>query len=391
MADQPSAHAVDAALADAQTALAAIAAKTSKLPLVQQNLLQLQRDLLIDSERYTDLLNAHRQLTLVRTASVPNVRILEWATAGQFQVESPRGLLIAGAAMSGAILGILLVFLRRTIVAGVEDPLDIEWDTGLPLLATVLRSPLNVDAMQDAPEGAQLELAPAHPRNEASVESLRTLRTTMQYVLADKGSRVVLLTGPTAGVGKSFLSANLAMLSGVSNKRILLLDADLRKGVLHRYFRVARGPGLTDVIMGTHSIETVIHRNVAPGLDLLTAGADVISPSETLLRPELADLIELLSEQYDMVVMDGPPVLLVGDAIALGRTAGTVLLVARHGVSTTREIRESARRLGVADVQICGAVCNDFTPGLGRYGYPYGDEGYFRRLHHEARESAAAS
>jgi tyrosine-protein kinase Etk/Wzc len=362
----PAIKAVDGEIAEAQGALAAITARTRELPLIEQNVIQLQRDVQVDSGLYTSLLNARQQLTLVRAARVPNVRILDQAAPAEYPIKPLRGLVIAGAGISGVLIGILLAFLRRRLMAGVEEPVDIEWDTGLPVFATVLRSQLSFEKLRKTSEGAQLVLAPSTPRNEASVESLRTFRTTLQFALSDAPGSVVLLTGPTAGVGKSFLSANLAILSRVSEKRILLIDADLRKGVLHNHFRVSRG---------SHRVEDVIHREVTPGVDLLTAGTQLAIPSEIFLRSGFDFLIKSLSERYDMVVMDGPPVLLVADAIALGKVADVVFLVARHGVSTMQEIRESARRMALADVPIRGVVLNDFTPGPGRYGYPYA--GYY--------------
>lgn len=374
--DHPAIKAIEGELREAKSALGAINARMHDLPLIEQNVLQLQRNVQMDSALYTTLLNTRQQLALVRAAKVANVRILDQATPALLPIQPRAAVVLGGSTIAGFVIGVVLACLRRRMKMVVETPEDVEFDAGLPLFATVLHSRLKVDAMRDIPQGAKLALAPAHPRNEASVESLRSFRTTLQFALASAPNRIVLLTGPTSGVGKSYLSSNLAMLSGAANKRVLLVDADLRKGLLHEYFGMSRGPGLTDAIVGTHSVDEVVHRNVAPGVDLLSAGSPVVSPSETLLRPELATLIQSLGERYDLVVIDGPP-LLVADALVLGRVAGTVLLVARHGQSTAAQIRESARRLGLANVPVRGVVFNDFTPGLGAYTYPYWGDGYF--------------
>ena len=374
--DHPAIQAIDGELREAKSALGAINARMRALPMIEQNVLQLQRDVQADSALYTTLQNTRQQLSLVRAAKVANVRIVDRATPALLPVQPRAAVVIVGSTIAGLVIGVVLACLRRRMKTVVETPQDVEFDAGLPLFATVLRSRLKVDAMRDVPEGAKLVLAPAHPRNEASVESLRSFRTTLQFELASASNHVVLLTGPTARVGKSYLSSNLAMLSGAANKRVLLIDADLRRGLLHQYFGVPRGPGLTDAIAGTHRVDDVVHRGVAPGVDLLSVGSPVVSPSETLLRPELSTLIRSLDEVYDMVVIDGPP-LLVADALVLGRAAGTVLLVARHGQSTAAEIRESARRLGLANVPVRGVVFNDFSPGPGAYGYPYWGDGYF--------------
>jgi tyrosine-protein kinase Etk/Wzc len=374
--DHPAIKAIDGELREAQSALGSINSRMRALPMIEQNVLQLQRDMQAESSIYTTLLNTRQQLALVRAAKVANVRILDQATPALLPIQPRAATVIAGSTIAGLVIGVVLACMRRRMKTVVETPQDVEFDAGLPLFATVLHSRLKVDAMRDVPQGAKLVLAPAHPRNEASVESLRSFRTTLQFALASAANRTVLITGPTARVGKSYLSSNLAMLSGAANKRVLLIDADLRKGLLHQYFGVPRGPGLTDAIAGTHPFEEAVHRGVAPGVDLLSVGSPVVSPSETLLRPELAALIKSLDEQYDMVVIDGPP-LLVADALVLGRSAGTVLLVARHGQSTATEIRESARRLGLANVPVRGVVFNDFAPGPGNYSYPYWGDGYF--------------
>jgi tyrosine-protein kinase Etk/Wzc len=121
----------------------------------------------------------------------------------------------------------------------------------------------------------------------------------------------------------------------------------------------------------------VVKRNVSQGLDFLSTGGSALNPSELLLQPELVDLIGRVASQYDMVVIDGPPLLLVADALVLGRMAGTVFVVARHGVTTLPEIGESARRLAQANVDIRGVIFNDFRRGPGQYGYAYGNPGSY--------------
>jgi len=111
---------------------------------------------------------------------------------------------------------------------------------------------------------------------------------------------------------------------------------------------------------------------VAHGLDFLSTGALTAGPSELLLQPELSALVQRVAAQYDMVVLDGPPLLPVADALVLGRLAGTVFMVARHRVTTVEQIDESTRRLAQASVAVRGVIFNDFTGTLHRYSYAYG-------------------
>ncbi|MGF6597552.1 tyrosine-protein kinase Etk/Wzc [Paraburkholderia sp. GAS448] len=377
----PALQAVDAQLADAQSALATVVARTKGLPILEQGVLQLQRDVQVDTDLYTNLLNTRQQMTLVRAGKVGNVRMIDPATPPETPIQPRRGVAIGGSLIAGLMVGIALAVFKRRVVGAVENPQEIEQATGLMVYATVPRSRLNGGGSNSymrrvAAEKNSDALVLSHAfTHDAAIESLRSFRTTLQFSLLDAPNRVVLITGPTAGIGKSFVSANLATLAGASNRRVLLIDADLRKGVLHQHFQLERAPGLAEVIVGTHRFEEVLKRNVSQGLDFLSTGGMPLNPSELLLQPELADLIGRVASQYDMVVIDGPPLLLVADALVLGRMAGTVFVVARHGVTTVPEIGESARRLAQASVEIRGVIFNDFRRGPGQYGYAYGNPG----------------
>ncbi|CAG4898757.1 polysaccharide biosynthesis tyrosine autokinase [Paraburkholderia saeva] len=374
----PALQAVDSQLQDAQTSLAAILARTRGLPILEQGVLQLQRDVQVDTDLYTNLLNTRQQLTLVRAGKVGNVRLIDPATQPESPIQPRRGVAVGGSLLAGLLLGVGLAVFRRRVIGAVEDPQEIEVSTGLMVYATVPRSRLASYTRRDGPEKSKDSLVLTHAfTHDAAIESLRTFRTTLQFSLLDAPNRVVLITGPTAGIGKSFVSANLATLAGASNRRVLLIDADLRKGLLHQHFRLDRTEGLSEVVVGTHRFEDVLHRNVSPGLDFLSTGGMALNPSELLLQPELAELVERVASRYDMVVIDGPPLLLVADALVLGRMAGTVFMVARQGVTTVPEIGESARRLAQADVEIRGVIFNDFRGGPGRYGYAYGNPGSY--------------
>lgn len=365
-------RAIDAQLQEATAALAAIGARTRTLPLTEQKLLELQRNLKVDTELYTNRLNARQQLALVRAGKVANVRLIDPATPPETPFMPRRGVAVVGSLLTGLMAGVVIATIRRRMVGAVQDRDEIEIATGLPVYATVPRSRLTAD-----PTRAPLPLRLAGHAGraqapDAAIESLRAIRTTLHFALNDAPNRVVLITGPTAGIGKSFVAANLATLAGASSRRVLLIDADLRNGTLHRRFHVERGPGLAEVVAGTHRLDDAIRRDVSHGLDLLATGARMPAPSELLLQPALAALIERVAAQYDMVVLDGPPLLPVADALVLGRMAGTVLMVARHRVTTVDEIDESTRRLAQANVAVQGVIFNDFTGTQHRYSYAYG-------------------
>jgi tyrosine-protein kinase Etk/Wzc len=377
----PEVQAIDRQLQGAQAALAAVLQATRALPILEQTVLQLQRDVQVSTDLYRILLNTRQQLTLVGAGKVSNVRLIDTAMPTEEPIQPRIGVVLGGSILSGLLVGAGLVLFRRRVNGLVGDPQEIEASIGLPVYATVpphgrLPDYTRRDALAKLTEPLMLTHAFG---NGATIESLRSFCTILQFRLPEARNQVVLITGPTAGIGKSFVSAHLATLAGASNKRVLLIDADLRKGVLHQYFKVERGQGLSEVVAGTYRLEAVLQRNVSPGLDFLSTGEVPPGPSEMLLRPELANLIEQVSLQYDMVVIDGPPLLMVSDAIVLGHAAGAVFMVARHGVTTLPDIRESARRLAQAGVPIRGVLLNDFKALPGRYGYADSTLGGYRR------------
>ncbi|EON18955.1 hypothetical protein C265_16027 [Cupriavidus sp. GA3-3] len=367
----PALLALDGQLQGAMAELSVIEARTRRLPLIEQKVLQLQRNMQVDTELYTSRLNARQQLTLVRAGKVANVRLIDPATPPETPIMPRRGVAVGGSLLTGLLAGVVLAVLRRRVAGTVQDREEIEAGTGLPVYATVPRSRLTSDFRPAWPR----MLAGSTDRTllpDAAIESLRAVRTTLHFALNDAPNRVVLITGPTGGVGKSFVAANLATLAGASKRRVLLIDADLRNGVLHKRFHVDRGPGLAEVIAGTSRYEDVLRHDVSHGLDFLATGWHMSGPSELLLQPELATLVQRVAGQYDMVVLDGPPLLPVADALVLGRMAGTVFIVARHRVTTVEQIDESTRRLAQADVAVRGVIFNDFTGHLHRYSYAYG-------------------
>jgi len=250
------------------------------------------------------------------------------------------------------------------------DPKDIEEHTGLNVYATVPQSEHQISLSKEihARKRGQYLLADRFP-NEPSVESLRSLRTSLQFAMLDAANNRVLLTGATAGVGKSFVSVNLAALMASGGKRVLLVDADMRKGYLNQYFGKDREPGLSDVLAGKLALEEVVHRDVVQGLDFIGTGTIPPNPAELMLNERMVKLLEGLSDRYDLLMIDTPPVLAVADAAILAERCGTVFLVTRFGKSSIGEISECAKQLGQVNVSVKGVIFNGLDPNAFRYGY----------------------
>ncbi|OXI71019.1 polysaccharide biosynthesis tyrosine autokinase [Burkholderia sp. MS389] len=377
MPKHPAIVAVDAQLADAQRALDTARKQIQQLPTVEQGVLQLQRDVAVDTALYTNLLNTRQQMVLARASKTGTVRIVDTAKVAEQPIGPHRGVAVVGLLMVGLMAGAAIVVARQRVVGTIGDAEEIEWATGLPVFATVPHSAVAAQAELRSKvrrRGQRMLATQAQADGQdAALESLRNFRAALQLSMPAASNPVVLISGPTTGVGKSFVAANIASLVGAAKRRVLLIDADLRKGSLHDRFRYSRAPGLSDVVAGTHTLDDAIKRGVAPGLDFIAMGNVVPDPGELLLQPALAELIERVASRYDMVVLDGPPLLPVADALVLGRLAGAVFLVARSGVTTLTELDESARRLEHAHIGVRGVILNDYKGAPGRYDYGYND------------------
>ncbi|AEA65935.1 polysaccharide biosynthesis tyrosine autokinase [Burkholderia gladioli] len=375
MPKHPAVAAVDAQLADAQRSLDTTRKQIQQLPGVEQGVLQLQRDVAVDTALYTNLLNTRQQMILARASKTGTVRIVDTANVADQPIGPHRGGAVVGLMLVGLLAGAATVIARQRVTGTIGDAEVIEWATGLPVFAAVPHSEIAAEAElrpKSGRPGPRLSIGPVDVQ-DAALESLRGLRASLQLSMPSASNSVVLISGPTTGVGKSFVAANIASLVGAAKRRVLLIDADLRKGSLHDWFHHCRAPGLSNVVAGTHALDEAIKRGVAPGLDLIAMGNVVPDPGELLLQPALAELIGQLASRYDMVVLDGPPLLPVADALVLGRLAGTVFLVARSGVTTLAELDESARRLERAHIDVRGVILNDYNGAPGRYYYGYTD------------------
>lgn len=350
------------------------------LPTVQQDALRLERDVKVNNEAYQSLRNNALQLQLIREGKVGNVRLIDEAAVPESPVRPKRALVLSIAAFLGLLGGVMLALARNAFFRGIRNPQEIEAHTGLSVYSTIPLSPdqtrLVTKAMAKQPG---LHLLAALSPHDASVESLRSLRTALQFAMLEAPNNRVLVTGATPGVGKSFVSANFAAILASAGKRVLLVDADLRKGHLNYYFGVERKRGLSEVVAGSLRPSEAIVSGLLPNLDLITTGVLPPNPAELMMSAAFANVLDELSAQYDLVILDTPPVLAAADTVGVAAQAGTVLLVARAGQTQMGELHESAKRLAHAGKTVSGVLFNAIDLSrrhYGSYGYRYGGYRY---------------
>lgn len=372
-AAHPTLQVVDQQITALKKEIATLNDRIKSLPDLQRQLLNLQRDAQVNGELYVSLLNSEQQLQLVKEGKVGNVRVVDQAVQPERPIKPDRSLILLIAGVVGVILGAAVAILRDKMRQGIQDPSEIENRLGLDVFATIPHSPLQTKLHQLATSNAagQHVLAETAPQDPA-VESLRNLRTTLQFAMLNATNNIVLLTGPTPNIGKTFAVVNFAALLGAADKRVLLIDADFRRGYIHQYFGQPRDNGFSELISGTLSPEQGIHKNVLPNVDLITTGVLPPNPAELLTTPSVIELLRGFAASYDVVLLDSTPVLAVSDTLALAPQAGTVFMLARAESSTLDELREATKRLNHSGARVKGIIFNDLalTSGAGlKYGH----------------------
>ena len=384
-AQHPSIQTIDAQIKNINSELGAINGRVKAFPNVEQDLLRLTRDLKVNTELYASLLNSSQQLQLVKEGKVGNVRIVDLAAVPEDPVKPQRLTVLALAGVLGLLAGLALAFLRNSLRPGIKDPSDIEQHAGLHVFSTIPFSPLQsqlVKKIKSKAAGNHV-LASAAPEDPA-IESLRSLRTALQFAMLDAANNIVLITGPTPGIGKSFTSINFAAVLGAGNKKVLLIDADLRKGHLNQYFGMPRGKGLSELICGSVKLEDVLHRQVVPNVDFLTTGMLPPNPAELLMTGTAQQLLQQAAAQYDLVIIDSAPVLAASDTAILAPLVGAVFLVARAEVTSLSELQESVKRLAQSGAQAKGVIFNGLNITKRRYGYGMGNKyGKYRYINYK--------
>ncbi|MEZ2295909.1 polysaccharide biosynthesis tyrosine autokinase [Variovorax sp. RCC_210] len=384
----PKVRVIDGQISAFRHELDGIDRRVSAMPVLQRDALRLERDVRVNGELYKSLLNSSLQLRLVKEGKVGNVRLLDKATEPKRPIKPQKPLIVALSLVLGLLAGVALAILRSKMSSGIRNPQEIEDRLGLNVYSVVplaLEQDRILQRIAGGAGGVQV-LAITEPESLA-IESLRNLRISLQLTLMESGNNRVLITGATPGVGKSFVSGNFAVIMAQAGKRVLLIDADLRKGHIQKAFGLPRRGGLADVLIGDMPAEQAIHGAVVPNLDILTTGNYPANPANLMLSARLGEFLNAMSEQYDLVVIDSPPVLVAADAAAVAAHAGAILLVARDTLTQLGELNESVKRLAHAGRQVSGVVFNGMDLSrrhYGSYGYKYGGYRYTEYKYKEA-------
>ncbi|TFW28647.1 polysaccharide biosynthesis tyrosine autokinase [Massilia horti] len=372
--DHPLVAAINRQRKEVDDEIAQIAARIKALPGLEQDQARLTRDIKVNTDLYTALSNTAQQLRLISVGRVSNVRLVDAPMAPESPIKPNRPLIVALSVVSGLFLGTLVAFTRKAIKGGIDDPQRIERMLQARVVYATIPHSSNQERMMRKlkSEGGPLPLLARELPEDVAIESLRSFRAALQFSMPHFRNNIVMLSGATPGLGKSFVAANFAAVVAASGKRVLLVDADLRNGQLHRYFGIGRERGLSRAITGALPVAEVIHHEVLENLDFIPTGELPRKRSDFLLNLNFRELLDAVSADYDLVLLDPPPILPVADALIIGAHAGAVFIIARSGVTTEAEINESIKRLNHAGISPQGVLFNDMPLRLQAYGREYG-------------------
>jgi tyrosine-protein kinase Etk/Wzc len=348
--------------------LADLERRIKELPRTQQNMVGLARDVQVNTELYTSLLNSAQEQRVAAAGSIGNSRIVDYAVAPEKPHWPKPGLVLALAGLLGLTTGSGTVFLRNSLRRHDNYPALLEYRVGIPLYAAIPHSRKQARLTGPGRADSPRLLASQHPQ-DISVESLRSLRTTVEATLASSESRVIMVTSPAPGMGKSFVSANLAALLASIRKRVLIVDADMRNGKLHDSFSIHQSPGLSDLLAGTASLGEVIVSLPEIGVDFIPRGSDAANPAELLVLGQMEEILRELKAFYNHIVFDSPPILGATDPAILGKLADATFLVVKEGRYTVQELEVSFRRFQLVGVKPRGFIINDMKEGPSAYPY----------------------
>ncbi|QPL42604.1 polysaccharide biosynthesis tyrosine autokinase [Pseudoalteromonas sp. A41-2] len=351
--------------------------EVGNLPETQQELLRLKRDVEVSNQIYTLLLSKTQELDIVRAGTVGNVRIIDYAEVNTSKPVKPKkALIVVMATMLGGMLAVAIVLIQKAIHKGVEDPNEIE-ALGLPVYASVPYSDYQdkLTGFSRAKKGRNKPktiLAVDNPA-DLSIEALRSLRTSLHFAMMESKNNLIAISGPSPGVGKSFISVNLATVLAQSGKKVLIIDADMRKGYLQTQFGMQWDDGLSDYLSGRLNLEQVTKHSQVQDLDVITRGQIPPNPSELLMHSNFSKLVEEIKSKYDIVIIDTPPILAVTDPAIVSAHTGTTLLVTRFGQNHAREIELTRNRFEQNGIDVKGVVFNGVlrkaSNAYGYYGY----------------------
>ncbi|ADP12989.1 putative tyrosine-protein kinase [Erwinia sp. Ejp617] len=360
--------------------------KISQMPQTQQEIVRLTRDVQAGQEIYMQLLSRQQELNISKASTVGDVRIIDHAETAAKPVAPKNLIIVAASLIVGLMVSVGLVLLKALFHHGIDNPEQLE-ELGLSVYASVPLSEWQRKKDQEALLKRKLAtnvdphhrlLALGNP-TDLSIEAIRSLRTSLHFAMMDAKNNILMVTGASPGIGKTFISANLATLVAKTGEKVLFIDGDMRRGYTHDLLGAESKTGLSDILSGKRPFSTDLVQRGDYGFDFIARGQVPPNPSELLMHSRMKELVDWASKNYDLVLIDTPPILAVTDASIIGKLAGTSLMVARFETNTVKEVEISYKRFIQNGIEIKGIILNAVVRKSANnygYGYDYYDYSY---------------
>ncbi|QPT11776.1 polysaccharide biosynthesis tyrosine autokinase [Serratia rubidaea] len=354
--------------------------QVQNLPKTQQEVLRLTRDVQVDQQVYMQLMNKQQELSISKAGTVGNIRIIDAAETTIKPVKPQKMLIVILSLLSGGTIAAAVVLLRGAFHRGIDDSAVLE-KRGINVYATV---PLSLwqtkrnrsqQLLLTRSGGERLPILALEQPEDLAVEALRSLRTSLHFVMMEASNNILMVSGASPACGKSFASINLAAVLAQAGQQVLLIDGDMRKGFLHRWLSNDARHGLSDVLVGRTEPSLAVRTTAQANLNFVPRGQVPPNPSELLMHPRFTDFLRWAGQRYDIVLIDTPPILAVTDAAIIGHHAGTSLMVVRFAVNSIKQVEASLRRFEQNGVSVKGVILNGVVKkavtDVGYYNFAY--------------------
>ncbi|MCX7727044.1 MAG: polysaccharide biosynthesis tyrosine autokinase, partial [Chitinispirillaceae bacterium] len=349
--------------------------------------LRLKRSKEVYENLYTLLLEKSEEAKIKNASGSIGLKIVDWPRKPSLAIPKNEARIYLMGIILGLFLGCALAFMVEFNDTTIKSTEDIEQYIGLSVLGKNPHISFNknneVKVRRTSPRSNKEVVVTQYPAylfdsdNSVSSEAYRSLRTNILFTSPDKPLKCIAITSATSSEGKSLTVSNLAISFAQLGKKTLLIDADLRRPVLHHIFRVKREPGLADLFIEQPSFDTIIRKGPIPNLSLLTAGIFTPNPAELLGSNKMGVLLDYFVKNYDMVLFDTSPLIAVTDATVLGIKTDGIIIVVKSGYTERELLKRGVNILKNVGIKIIGTVLNDID-----LSHRYSSYGYYKYYYH---------
>lgn len=385
---------------DLLTDLNRLKKENQSLPAKALKLVRMQREVQLQESLYSQLKTKYQETLIQESGKVEEVVIVKPALvpAAPFNLSSNTMVIFTGIVM-GLVIGIVFVFGYEVFDTSIGTIEDVESLLQVPVLGVIpfmgkLESQEQREGEKEVEKGRRRDLITHYDPKSLPAEAFRTLRSNLEFISLDKQGKSFLVTSSFVQEGKTFNAVNLALSIAQTGKRVLLLEADLRKPVIHKTFGLEKTPGLTDCVLGNYPWEDIVNTITdvmlgdfeleeilrTPGLDnlhIITAGTKPPNPAEILRSKRFGELLQRAYQEYDIIILDSPPILPVVDATEIAPHIDGVVMVYTVGKIGRGVLKRAKMTLDNVNANVWGVVLNNVKADAGPDYFKYHTQYYY--------------